>query len=90
MNARKKPLIITALSVMSLGITTSCLNNGYDLNKDIDLNISVSGDVFTIPLGYSEETTLSKLIEETETLKLEDGIYSIRKEDKIDPVNINV
>ena len=90
LNAKSRPLIGAALLLSSLGITTSCIDNGYDLNKDIDMNISVSGDIFTIPLGYTEETTLSKLIEETETLKLEDGIYSIKKADDIDPVNIDV
>lgn len=87
---KREPLISAVMLLISLGMTTSCIDNGYDLNKDIDLTISVGGDAFTIPLGFSEETKLSKLIEETETLKLEDGVYSIRKDDTIDPVDINV
>ncbi|RGM44376.1 hypothetical protein DXC10_15695 [Bacteroides sp. OM08-11] len=55
------------------------------------MNISVGGDAFTIPLGYSEQTTLDKLIDESETLKkMDDQTYAIKKNDGIDDVSIKV
>lgn len=96
--ATRKPFVNAVMLLTSLGITTSCIDNGYDLNKDIDMNISVGGDAFTIPLGYSEQTTLDKLIDESETLKkMDDQTYAIKKNDgiddisiKVDPVNIKI
>lgn len=87
----RKPFVNAVMLLTSLGITTSCIDNGYDLNKDIDMNISVGGDAFTIPLGYSEQTTLDKLIDESETLKkMDDQTYAIKKNDGIDDVSIKV
>ena len=89
--ATRKPFVNAVMLLTSLGITTSCIDNGYDLNKDIDMNISVGGDAFTIPLGYSEQTTLDKLIDELETLKkMDDQTYAIKKNDGIDDVSIKV
>jgi len=89
--ATRKPFVNAVMLLTSLGITTSCIDNGYDLNKDIDMNISVGGDAFTIPLGYSEQTTLDKLIDESETLKkMDDQTYAIKKNDGIDDVSIKV
>ena len=36
LNTKKRPLIAAALLLTSFGITTSCIDNSYDLNKDID------------------------------------------------------
>lgn len=70
---------------------TSCIDNDYDLNKDIDMSVSLGGNAFVIPIGSSEETRLDQIIDESETLKLDDeGRYSIKKEDDIDDVNIDV
>ena len=89
--ATRKPFVNAVMLLTSLGITTSCIDNGYDLDKDIDMNISVGGDAFTIPLGYSEQTTLDKLIDESETLKkMDDQTYAIKKNDGIDDVSIKV
>ena len=69
----------------------SCVDDGYDLSKDIDLTIEVGGDAFMIPLGYTENITLDKMIDTTDVLKLDnDGLYSIKKADKIDDVTVEV
>ena len=70
---------------------TSCIDNDYDLNKDIDMSVSLGGDAFVVPIGNSEETRLDQIIDESETLKLdEEGRYSINKNDNIDDVKIDV
>lgn len=70
---------------------TSCIDNDYDLDKDIDMSVSLGGDAFVVPIGNTEETRLDQIIDESETLKLdEEGRYSINKSDNIDDVTINV
>ena len=49
LNTKKRPLIAAALLLTSFGITTSCIDNSYDLNKDIDMTISAGGEHLAIP-----------------------------------------
>lgn len=95
----KKYLSTAALGVLASSFFLfSCVDNSYDLNKDIDLTIEVGGDAFMIPLGYTENITLDKMIDTTDVLRLDDdGLYSIKKADviddvdvSIDPVNVNI
>lgn len=86
LNAKKRPLIAMALLLTSLGITTSCIDNSYDLNKDIDMTISAGGEHLAIPVGYTEKITLDKIIEieEGDDLQLVDGEYHLLKKGNID------
>lgn len=43
--------------------TVSCVDNKYDLDKDIDMTINVGGEYLTIPAGSTDTTFLSKIIE---------------------------
>ena len=93
LNAKKRPLIAVALLLTSLGITTSCIDNSYDLNKDIDMTISAGGEHLAIPVGYTEKITLDKIIEieEGDDLQvLENGEYHLLKSDNIDETNTSV
>ena len=85
LNAKKRPLIAMALLLTSLGITTSCIDNSYDLNKDIDMTISAGGEHLAIPVGYTEKITLDKIIEieEGDDLQLVDGEYHLLKADEM-------
>lgn len=49
LNTKKRPLMAAALLLTSLGITTSCIDSSYDLNKDIDMTISAGGEHLAIP-----------------------------------------
>lgn len=69
--------VIYAVSVLSL-MLASCVDNDYDLSKDIDLTIKVGGSNFAIPGGETEAIPLSKI------LKVEDGDLV-----KIDPITGN-
>lgn len=86
LNAKKRPLIAVALLLTSLGITTSCIDNSYDLNKDIDMTISAGGEHLAIPVGYTEKITLDKIIEieDGDDLQLVDGEYHLLKKGNID------
>lgn len=72
----KKTLYCLMLS--SLGITTACVDNSYDLSKDIDMTVTVGGDL-TTPANSSEEIKVGDLLDidtENSDLKLdEDSNY---------------
>ena len=92
LNTKRRPFIATALLLTSLGVTTSCIDNSYDLNKDIDMTVNVGGEQLAIPVGYTEQITLDKIIEldEGDDLQLVNGEYHLLKSDKIDETNTSV
>ena len=92
LNTKKRPLIAAALLLTSFGITTSCIDNSYDLNKDIDMTISAGGEHLAIPVGYTEKITLDKIIEldEGDDLQIVDGEYHLLKKNNIDETNTSV
>lgn len=92
LNTKRRPFIATALLLTSLGVTTSCIDNSYDLNKDIDMTVNVGGEHLAIPVGYTEQITLDKIIEldEGDDLQLVNGEYHLLKSDKIDETNTSV
>lgn len=92
LNTKKRPLMAAALLLTSLGITTSCIDSSYDLNKDIDMTISAGGEHLAIPVGYTEKITLDKVIEldEGDDLQIVDGEYHLLKKDNIDETNTSV
>lgn len=92
LNTKRRPFIATALLLTSLGVTTSCIDNSYDLNKDIDMTISAGGEHLAIPVGYTEKITLDKIIEldEGDDLQIVDGEYHLLKKDNIDETNTSV
>lgn len=92
LNTKKRPLMAAALLLTSLGITTSCIDSSYDLNKDIDMTISAGGEHLAIPVGYTEKITLDKIIEldEGDDLQIADGEYHLLKKNNIDETNTSV
>lgn len=68
--------------------TVSCVDNKYDLDKDIDMTINVGGEHFTIPAGSSDTAYLSKIIEVEEGDILQPDaatrVYHLTKRDDID------
>lgn len=53
---------VACLLLSSLGITTACIDNSYDLTKDIDMTITVGGDL-TTPGNSTEDITLEDLLD---------------------------
>lgn len=66
----------------------SCVDNKYDLDKDIDMTINVGGEHLTIPAGSSDTAYLSKIIEVEEGDILQPDaatrVYHLTKKDNID------
>lgn len=90
----KASLWTTALSPFFFA---SCVDDSYDLTKDIDMTITVGGDL-SIPGSGTEEFTLEEImdLEDNSVVKTDaQGNYALNKADttetdvEIDPVNIN-
>lgn len=66
----------------------SCVDNKYDLDKDIDMTVNVGGEHLTIPAGSSDTAYLSKIIEVEEGDILQPDaatrVYHLTKKDDID------
>ena len=81
------------LAVLLLGGATSCFDDSYDLNKDIDMTINVGGENLAFPVGNTEKVTLDKIIEIEEGDDLQtdaSGAYHLLKSGEIDDVNTRV
>lgn len=67
--------------------TVSCVDNKYDLDKDIDMTVNVGGEYLTIPAGSTDTTFLSKIIEVEEGDMLQPDVtthvYHLTKKDDI-------
>lgn len=67
--------------------TVSCVDNKYDLDKDIDMTVNVGGEHLTIPVGSSDTVYLSKIIEVEEGDILQPDavtrVYHLTKKDDI-------
>lgn len=67
--------------------TVSCVDNKYNLDKDIDMTINVGGEYLTIPAGSTDTTFLSKIIEVEEGDILQPDattrVYHLTKKDDI-------
>ena len=77
------------LSMFCVSIT-SCVDDAYDLNKDVDLTITVGGDIST-PGSSTEKITLEKIFEldDDSNIKIaENGDYSLQQSG--DPANSDV
>lgn len=81
------------LAALLLGGATSCFDDSYDLNKDIDMTINVGGEHLAFPVGNTEKVTLDKIIEIEEGDDLQtdaSGAYHLLKSGEIDDVNTRV
>lgn len=84
-NVKRKSLISAVLLLTSLVVTTSCIDNSYDLDKDIDMTINVGGQYLAFPIGSTEEITLDKIIKvkEGDDLQVINKAYHLIRKDDI-------
>ena len=57
---------LTLAKILNLGLLllfSSCVNNDYDINGDIDFTITFGGSEFAIPGGSTEEIKLTKVLD---------------------------
>ena len=89
---KKKPLFSAVLLLTSLGIATSCIDNSYDLDKDIDMTINVGGEHLAFPVGSTEKIMMDKIIEidDGDDLQVVNGEYHLLKKGTVDDANTDV
>lgn len=89
---KRKPLFGAVLLLTSLGLTTSCIDNSYDLDKDIDMTINVGGEHLAFPVGSTEKITMDKIIEidEGDDLQVVNGEYHLLKKGTVDDATTDV
>lgn len=83
---------ISSSLFLLLFVATACVDDKYDLSKDIDMTVGVGGGV-SLPLGSTEKIMLTELIDtvETDIVKLDnEGNYSIFKEGSFTPENFEI
>lgn len=74
-------------------LVCSCVDNNYDLNKEIATDVRIEGNRVSVPFGNMKAVTLDSIVDvdDVDILKKgADGMYSISKEDSISPVEVEV
>lgn len=76
----------------SLILCCGCVQDDYDLNKDILLDVTISGNKITLPVSNFKPILLDSLIDVNDIDILENlnGVYSLKKTDVIDPIDIDI
>jgi hypothetical protein len=90
---QKKNIKAVFFGVIVFFSLLSCIDNQYDLGKDIDLTMLVGGEKLTLPIGSSEKMYLNKFVkvEDTELLDtLKTGEYYLVKEDAMEDTKVKV
>lgn len=93
----KKNLIV--LFVGAITLLLSCVDNNYDLNKNIATDVKVEKNKVALPVGGLKPVLLDSLIDVSEIEMLEkgaDGVYSITLDstisvnESIKPITLNI
>ncbi len=74
-------------------LVCSCVDNNYDLNKEIATDVRIEGNRVSVPFGNLKAITLDSIVDVDDVDILEkgaDGMYSISKEDSISTVEVDV
>lgn len=86
----RKHLIGLIHGVLGAMLISSCVDQNYDLiNKDLSTDISIPGNVITLPIGNFKATVLDSIIDMDEIdmlTKGDDNVYSISQKSEIDPI----
>ena len=76
----------------SLILCCGCIDNTYDLNKEIIKEVTIAGNRISLPIGNFKPIVLDSLIDvnDIDLLDTINGVYSIKKSDVIDPIDIDI
>ena len=80
----------TLLFTLGLASVTSCINNDYDLSKDINLEITIGGELLAFPLGSMDTVFMTDLIDTTENIKIENGHFVLVNSEVMSPSSVSV
>ncbi len=61
---------------------SSCINEDYGLDKEIDTNVQIGTNI-TLPIGRTDTIRLGQMIPENDMMEIVDGRYVITTSDKI-------
>lgn len=69
-----------------------CVDNTYDLNKDVVMDVTIAGNKITLPVSNLKPIVLDSLIDvnDIDLLEKTNGLYSLKKSDVIDPIDIEI
>ena len=80
-----------ALLLPSLVLLMSCVDHDYDLKGGISTDVSIPGNVVSLPLGSLTPFTLRSLLEQSgQELTVEDGVYGISVEDSLQSFALDI
>ena len=76
----------------SLILCCGCIDNTYDLNKETIKEVTIAGNRISLPIGNFKPIVLDSLIDvnDIDLLDTINGVYSIKKSDVIDPIDIDI
>lgn len=77
-----KTLAVSSLITGVFLTLSSCIDADYDLSKEIDMEVTVGGNL-SLPVGQTDTIRLSRMIEEGDVLHVIDGKYVITQSDNI-------
>lgn len=85
-----KPFI-THTAVVALGLSaalclTACVDDDYDLSKDIDMTVQIGSEGFTLPASSTEQITLSQILDLDENSSIKavaQGQYGLAEGDYV-------
>lgn len=63
MNKLSRVGTMIGTSIIALGALQSCVDNDYDLNKDMNLVVNVGGGQLSVPGSSTEQFSLKKLLD---------------------------
>lgn len=96
MNFSKKGFYSFLVALASGGILSSCVDNDYDLTKDIDLTVNVGGDL-SLPGSSTELYTVAQILDlsSNSSIKPDGQLYGLEQGDYVlvqggDPTNTSV
>ena len=83
----KRYLIMVIISFVIYG----CVDNNYDLKKDISLDVEIGGDAFVFPIGTTEKLLLKEIMDISDPLEIDnDSNYYIKKNGDIEDFEIEI
>jgi len=87
---RRQFILVAGLSTL-LFVLSSCVDDSYDLSKDISLDMNAGGKAFSIPIGSTAPIKLSDMIDESGVLTSDaSGQYALSESDDLDPVDVAI
>ena len=80
----------TLLTAMGMTTFVSCINSDYDLSKDINLELTLGGNMLAFPIGNMDTVYMMDLIDTTETVKIVDGKYVMVMANEVEPSKVTI